>query len=77
MGGGIVDASHDVRAFNVGAAIRRHLLLIVVVAVLCAGAAGAFALSRPASYISTSSVVLQPLVGNSLSPDTLVASSTQ
>src|SRR4051794_11038839 len=68
--------SADVRSLRVGLAIRRHILLIACVTAVMVAAVGAFAFSRPISYVSTSSVVLEPLPGNALSPNA-VASSQQ
>lgn len=50
-------------------ALRAHLVLIVVMALLGAAAGAAVALLMPRTYTATASVLVRPLVGNAFSPD--------
>ena len=54
---------------QIGYALRAHLVLIVVMALLGAAAGAAIALLMPRTYTATASVLVRPLVGNAFSPD--------
>jgi Mrp family chromosome partitioning ATPase/capsular polysaccharide biosynthesis protein len=62
--------TNDAQTFRVTHAIRRHLPTVVVVTLVCAAVAGAFGFLRPQSYTSSSTVFIQPLLGNALTPRT-------
>lgn len=65
----------DVQPHIVADALRRHWLIIVVVMLLLTGAATAFALIRTQEYTASAKVLVRPVPGNALAPDS--ATSTQ
>jgi polysaccharide biosynthesis transport protein len=65
------EARTDAERHIITESIRRHavFVLVIVIAFTCAGIG--YALLRPSHYTSTAKVLIRPLTGNNLSPDTL------
>ncbi len=59
----------DVRLHLVADALRRQLVLILVITIAVAGAIAAYALTRPKAYVATARVLVRPLPGNPLGPN--------
>lgn len=55
--------------YSVGAAIRHHLFLVLVVALVFTAGVAAYVTQLAPQYTSTTRVLLRPSLGNALSPD--------
>lgn len=58
-------------------AVRRHLILVLVITLLGLSGAAAYAYTRATQYTATATLLPRPLLGNPLGPDTAAASGTQ
>lgn len=69
--------SEELRLHVVSGAIRRHLVLIVLVALAITCAVGAYVVAKPTEYVSSTKVLLGAAVGNPLSPVAASANGAQ